>query len=326
MLQRALDSVSGQDFWRFEWLVVNDAGDRAAVDRVVAAATERGLCARALHRDRSSGMEAASNAGLRAARGRWVVLHDDDDSWAPGFLRTTVAALSAGRLRGVVTRSVLVEEVVADDGIVETGRRPYNPGLTSVQLADFCVRNHFPPISFLFDREFALSLGGFDEDLPVLGDWDFVLRFLQVADIGCLPQELANYHHRSDSSGVYANSLTRAVERHQEYDAVVRHKHFRADLAAGRVGVGQLLLQARMASLQHAELTLALPRADGVVQEHVAHLSTLSQQLGFVSNQLTSVQSRFENTVLHLRVAARKVPMAKRFLRFEDEVGEPGGP
>jgi glycosyltransferase involved in cell wall biosynthesis len=45
---------------------------------------------RVLHHAHSKGMEAASNAGIHASTGEFVVIHDDDDSWHPDFLRETV--------------------------------------------------------------------------------------------------------------------------------------------------------------------------------------------------------------------------------------------
>ena len=74
---------------------MNDGGDPAPVDSLIASRREAfGDRIRVIHNAASKGMEAASNVGLRAASGRYVVIHDDDDSWNPTFLEQTVAYLA----------------------------------------------------------------------------------------------------------------------------------------------------------------------------------------------------------------------------------------
>ena len=74
------------------------------------------------------------------------------------------------------------------------------------------------------------KVGGYNESLPVLGDWFFNMEFLLHADIGVLHEPLARYHHRDrgDSrSGVYANSVIGGVSKHEEYAAVARNEFLR---------------------------------------------------------------------------------------------------
>ena len=90
LLKRALESISDQTFRDFIWVVVNDGGERAGVDDIVAEARRRGIETRLLHHEKSLGMEAASNAGIRACDSEYIAIHDDDDSWKSAFLERTV--------------------------------------------------------------------------------------------------------------------------------------------------------------------------------------------------------------------------------------------
>jgi glycosyltransferase involved in cell wall biosynthesis len=246
-LARAAESVLGQRFGDWEWIVVNDAGARGPVDDLLATHAARFAGrARALHREQSTGMEAASNAGLREARGEYVVIHDDDDTWAPEFLQTCVAFLreqaALPGLGGVIAHSVRVVERVDGDRIVEVARDSFNTWLDGVTLFRLAGHNLFPPISFVYRRAILDELGYYREDLPVLGDWEFNLRFVARYEIAVIQQPLANYHHRlAQAGGAGANTVVAGEHRHRYFDARVRNQLMRGELASGAPGLGMLL-------------------------------------------------------------------------------------
>lgn len=245
MLARALDSVSGQTFRDLAWVIVNDGGEPGAVDSIAGLGRQRGLSTTVFHHQQSRGMEAASNAGIHASASEFIVIHDDDDSWQPEFLDSCVRFLIAShRYAGVVTQSTKVEEEVLPERIRIVARSPFNPDLLSIYLHEMAQENTFPPISFLYRRSALDTVGLYAEELPVLGDWDFNLRFLQHYDIGVIPKALANYHHRrnvAETASQYANSLYAGQSRHIEYDAIIRNQLLRRDLAQGTVGLGWLV-------------------------------------------------------------------------------------
>ena len=231
LLWRALDSVCKQSFRDFVWVIVNDAGEKECVDTVAAEAEKRGVEVKVLHRERSTGMEAASNAGIRSCDSKYIVIHDDDDSWEPDFLQKTVAFLENEPIfAGVITHTLLVNEVIENDTVRTTSSYNYKPWLKSIYLMEMLMVNCFPPIAFLYKREIYDRIGGYDESLPVLGDWDFNIRFLMKADIGVIPEMLARYHHRdtiTDAGNVYGNTVNAGISQHIRYDAILRNHYLR---------------------------------------------------------------------------------------------------
>jgi GT2 family glycosyltransferase len=209
LLRRARMSVAAQRFRDLVWVVVNDGGDPRAVEDEITAARAAGLDAAVLHRETRGGMESAANLGIRASQSRYVAIHDDDDSWQPGFLAATVAALdSDAGFVGAVTRCVTVIEEIEGERILTLDRRPQNPWLRALHLADLAVRNLYPPIAFLYRREAYERVGGYDESLPVLGDWDFNLKLALAGEIRVIPETLAHYHVRVGGGPDYANTIT----------------------------------------------------------------------------------------------------------------------
>ncbi len=247
LLRRAIASVLGQRFTDWQLVIVNDGGAPAPVDALVAEhRAVLGDRVRVIHHAQSKGMEAASNAGLKASQSDYVVIHDDDDSWHPDFLFETVAFLENNPtligLGGVITHSLRVIERIENEQVIETARDPFNTWLEGVTLYRLAGRNAFPPISFVYKRRILDEIGYYREDLPVLGDWDFNLRFVAKYEIAVIPKTLAYYHHRAQAqSGAYGNTVVGGLDKHRYFDAYVRNELLRKELAAGTPGLGLLV-------------------------------------------------------------------------------------
>ncbi len=258
LLRRALASVLSQTLRSWEMLIVNDGGKPADVDALVkgVAGRARGRI-RVIHNRRSLGMEAASNRALKEAQGDYVVIHDDDDSWEKGFLEACVGHMDGADacVGGVVTQSAKITERLEGTRVHFERTDPYTPGLTCITLMSMGRTNMFPPIAFLYRRSTLKVLGGYRADLPVLGDWEFNLRFLSEFEIEVVPQSLANYHIRpATGSGIYSNTIVGGLNLHQKYDTRLRNQLLRDDMKAGKPGLGFLVNMGRLLNDQTWEL------------------------------------------------------------------------
>lgn len=247
LLRRAADSVARQTAGNYEWVVVNDGGALAEVLAVVDDSLADPSRVTICHNPVSLGMEGASNAGIAGSSSEWLVIHDDDDAWHSDFLKATTSFLAANRAvyQGVITGTVLVTEEIVGERVIEHGRQPYQEWVKSVQLTEMATGNFFAPIAFVFSRRIYDAVGGYDHRLPVLGDWDFNLRFLLEADIGVLDTPLAYYHHRiPGAAGAYSNSVVGGIDKHLSYNAIVRNKYARQAHANPKMAILANLLSA----------------------------------------------------------------------------------
>ncbi|MEM7567183.1 MAG: glycosyltransferase, partial [Pseudomonadota bacterium] len=229
LLRRAAESVARQTYPNLVWVVVNDGGDEAPVRETIAASGVDRRRIALVSNARSLGMEAASNAGIARSESDYLLIHDDDDALHPEFLARTVGFLEGegAHYGGAITHSVYVSEEIRDGAVIEHDRSGYQDWVRSVHFAEMAVGNFFPPVAFLYRRSVLEDIGGYNEALPVLGDWYFNLAFLLRSDIGVIPSPLAYYHHRDrgDASrfGVYANSVIGGVSKHEEYQPILRN-------------------------------------------------------------------------------------------------------
>lgn len=240
MLDRAVQDVLSQTRADWHLVIVDDAGsDPSGVDDVVSRyAHEAAGRITVLHRERSTGMEAASNAGIAMTEAPMLVVHDDDDTWQPTFLQRTAAYLrSHPEQRAVAVRTEIVHEHLEGTTLVEDARFPSNPELTGMHLVDFMAVNRITPIAVLYRRSAHDELGPFREDLPVVGDYEFHLRLLRRGPIGFLDVPLAQWRLRPRATGAASNSMYALSAPHAEYDARLADEQLRPWVAEHGIGL-----------------------------------------------------------------------------------------
>ena len=231
LLERAITSTLGQSVSDWAHVIVNDGGAPEPVDALAQkyAGPYAGRL-QVIHNQSSSGMEAASNMGINSCRSEFILIHDDDDSLAPEFIEKTSRYLESApypTIQGVCTWAMQIDEKIDGHSVIQTGSRILRHPRGSLAIADVAGVNPIPPISFLFRRSALEAIGPFDETLPVLGDWEFLLRFLSRFDVGVIPKPLANYHIRPTSNGILANSINDRSERFEMLAKIIRNRYAR---------------------------------------------------------------------------------------------------
>jgi len=167
---RALPSALAQEDIDLEVVVVDEASSDGTNEGLEALDDPRIRVVRHAVPRRLPG---ARNAGVAAARGRWLAFLDDDDVWAPRKLRAQIDAAEAGPADWVYGRAVVVDgelRPLEDDpfpaperlhGLLDGGNWIPGGGSNVVVRADAFH-----------------AAGGFDESLRFFEDWDLWLRLL----------------------------------------------------------------------------------------------------------------------------------------------------
>ena len=197
----ALPAALGQEDVDFEVIVVDDGSTDETPARLAALeATEPRV--RTLRHDRSRGVSATRNAGLGAARGEWVAFLDDDDYWSPRKLAIQLEVARAESAAFVYVGAVAVDE---------RGRVLYryyfpDPAHLSLQLLESAVVPAGAS-NVLARNQVLRDLGGFDERLSHLEDWDLWIRLASAGQAAAVRDVLvsvllhsANNHALHDQS------------------------------------------------------------------------------------------------------------------------------
>jgi glycosyltransferase involved in cell wall biosynthesis len=159
------------------WMQEGVSVDVVVVDDGSNDETQAGLASldradlRVVRHDVSRGVAAARNTGLAYARGEWLAFLDDDDIWSPHKLRTQID-LAVKEGAGFAFSSAV---------IVDCSRRAiaHTPVPGEDDLVELLLWNNVVPggcSNLIAKAELVRRLGGFDERLSMLADWDLWLR------------------------------------------------------------------------------------------------------------------------------------------------------
>ena len=215
--RRALASVLEQTGVAFDVIVVDD-GSRDAAGDVADFDDPR---VRVLTLPRAGGVAAARNAAIAEARGEWVSFLDDDDVWAPDKLARQLQTAAAHDADFVWTGQLLVDR---DMTPLKAWAAPAADGIARALLDTNGIGG---PSSMMVRRSALTEVGGFDERLSVLADWDLWLRLAANHTPAACPDLVTAY--TLHDSNMHIVAMDRAIEEH----AYMRDKHAALTDAAG---------------------------------------------------------------------------------------------
>lgn len=205
-LVEALASLQRQSHAHWEAIVVDDGSpdDTSAVVARFAAhdARIRGF------RQENRGLSGARNAGLRRARGRYVVFLDADDALLPDALAAGVRVLSdrpdcamaCGRFEFM---NCLGEPIANELEIGRIDGDPYEALLRVNQLA--------VPAMVMYARWVLDALGAFDATTTPAEDYDLYLRIVRQHPIVPHAAMVARYRQHGEGLSADAARMGRAV-------------------------------------------------------------------------------------------------------------------
>jgi glycosyltransferase involved in cell wall biosynthesis len=198
-LSESLESLFRQTYSDFEILAIDDASsDRSPAILADYAKKDRRL--RILTQPKNGGLVEALNLGLRSASGRYVIRQDADDRAHPDRIRKSLEHLE--RNPNTVLLGTWIHRMDASGRILGTQRFPVSDPEIRWQ---FLFRNPFAHSAVAFDREKALSIGGYATAALHAEDYDLWTRLASLGRLANLPEPLCEYR-------VHGNSVTGAME------------------------------------------------------------------------------------------------------------------
>lgn len=211
LLRRALRTALWQEDVDLEVVVVDDGSTDDTPERLAHIDDRR---IRIVRHPQSKGLSAARNAAIREAGSPWLAFLDDDDLWAPRKLRLQLDA-AGGDIVLVSSGTVFVDAA----GSVLHQRSPATrlPDPREQLLSWNVVGG---PSGVIARTTFVREVGGFDESLSMLEDWDLWLRLSSAGGFAGVPDLLVAY--TLHAGNMHARSTSELVQQLDRIAAKLR--------------------------------------------------------------------------------------------------------
>lgn len=211
----AVQSVLDQDFTDFEIVAVDDASTDTTLEvlrRIDDPRLRVGI------NSGPRGPSAARNHGVAMTRAPWVAFQDSDDIWMSDKLRRQMA-----RLEGSDFVAAYCGMLVKADARPETRVQARFPGpdidpLEGDILPSLTNGSYISTQMLIVRRDVFEAVGGFDEDLTALVDWELMLRVASKGPVAFVNADLV-VQRMSD------NSITRSSRKRLAAQEYVLAKH-----------------------------------------------------------------------------------------------------
>jgi glycosyltransferase involved in cell wall biosynthesis len=181
--EHALASALDQKDVDLEVVVVDDASTEPQPESAVLSDPRVTV----IRQEHHVGQARARNLGIAAARGQWIAFLDDDDIWSPIKLRTQLDAAASG------ASFVYTSVVVVDSGgrVLQT-MAAADPSTFHRDMLSQCM---LPAgnSTVMVESELLRRLGGFDEHLAELADWDLWIRLSGATRVAACEEPLIAY-------------------------------------------------------------------------------------------------------------------------------------
>ncbi|MDA9119722.1 glycosyltransferase [Opitutales bacterium] len=190
-LAEAIESILGQSFKDFEFLIVND-GSKDNSSEIVSQFVHKDRRIRLIDQS-NKGLVAALNLGLKEARGALIARIDADDIAYPSRLEKQVAHMT--RNPKIVASGSSITLIDTQGQIMRQIKYPVTTDKVRKQMMKGSKLAH-PAV--MMRRAVVLRVGAYREVCRPADDYDLWLRLLEVGEIDNLQEPLL-YHRQHDN-------------------------------------------------------------------------------------------------------------------------------
>lgn len=213
----AIDSVIGQTFSDFEFLIVDDGSSDGTLALLQEYARQDSRIR--IVTQTNMGLTKSLNRALLLARGTFIARQDDDDTWLPEKLSKQVAYLRTHPETSLLgTRYEVVD--TAGNTFEAQGKMRISGNMALRHALDFY--NPFMHASIMARRQQVLTCGGYDDTYKVAQDYELWLRLRTLGELEILP----DVHCLRREAALPATAKKRRQQRLNVFRAKRKHGLF----------------------------------------------------------------------------------------------------
>ncbi len=197
IVERAIRSIINQTYKNIEIILVNDCPEDAILAEKIAELARRyGKDNRIKYHivDKNGGACKARNIGLKMSEGEYVAFLDDDDEWMPAKIELQLKALQENDEYAISYCNCYFYNVEKNSSRLRFEKQ--QP--TGYIYEDLLKKNIIGSCSFPLIRKHIIdSIGGFNETMPAMQDWELYLRICKRNGAIYVDRPLVRYYRYS---------------------------------------------------------------------------------------------------------------------------------
>ena len=183
IVETAINSILKQSYTNFELIIVDDGSVDNTINIIKNISDKR---VKLIECEKNQGSSAARNIGLKHAIGKYICYLDSDNEWEYNYIDVVVGAFLE----------------LPDADAIYSGQLLYNnigDELLAVRFGSlnesFLMNGNYIDLNcFAHKIEVYEEIGGFDESLKRLVDWDFILRTNNYFNLYSIPVLKSKYY------------------------------------------------------------------------------------------------------------------------------------
>ena len=193
IIEKSIKSVQRQTYPVSEIIVVDDASVDST-EQVVRGLDDGRI--RYVRQEPNKGNAAARNLGVSCAKYDLIAFHDSDDEWREEKIEKQIAYKNAHEDCRFIYTAFVRHFSNGDQIIPDMGGDQI---LEGEMLPELLFINTIGAPTVLMEKEFFNNIGGFDEKLRNLVDWDLAIRASKEGRIGFVSEILVDVEYSPNS-------------------------------------------------------------------------------------------------------------------------------
>ncbi len=197
-IRATIESVLRQTHSDFEIVLVNDGSTDQTLAVIYSIVDPRIRC----FSKSNGGQATARNCGISKSTGEYIAFLDADDLWHPSKLKHHKEILDLNPAAGAAyckTIGLGAEETL--DSVLKRISPDLSPKLPSGRILEPLIRSNIigSGSNFFVRRNVIEKIGGFNQNVTGVEDWDFYLRVAEKYEIHCVQNQEVFYRIYSKS-------------------------------------------------------------------------------------------------------------------------------
>lgn len=175
-IQRAVDSVLNQTYSNIEVLVVDDGSTDNSLEMLKKYDNDNRV--KIFCQKLNQGANAARNRGIREAKGEYIAFHDSDDEWLPEKLEKQIGLMEKSKYN-VSFCAYKIYYAESTQIIPNITKKISSGNIRSILK----TKNIVGTPTLVVHRSVITEVGIFDEEMPRLQDYEYIIRIIKKYNI-----------------------------------------------------------------------------------------------------------------------------------------------